>query len=164
MFYAGVHCINKTTQSLNKVFVALLAVTGGVLLAFMISLNSQLAEYSNPLTASWVAHGVGMATAMFLVSFLRIKNNIQTGSEEAAPKWAYLGGIPGAFVVVLSAVTVNSDLGLTGTLTLGIVGQTLFGMLCDQYGWFGLNRRQLNLNDCMTVTLVITGSFLVINS
>ncbi|MGL6324974.1 DMT family transporter, partial [Aeromonas rivipollensis] len=55
---------------------------------------------------------------------------------------AWLGGLPGALTVVLAALCLNSPLGMAGTLALLLLGQLLFGALCDARGWFGLTRRR----------------------
>lgn len=38
--------------------------------------------------------------------------------RQAAPPWAWLGGLPGALTVVLAALCLNSPLGMAGTLAL----------------------------------------------
>ncbi|MGL6582984.1 DMT family transporter, partial [Aeromonas caviae] len=58
------------------------------------------------------------------------------------PPWAWLGGLPGALTVVLAALCLNSPLGMAGTLALLLLGQLLFGALCDGLGWLGLARRR----------------------
>lgn len=146
---------------MNRILTALLAILGGGLLATVITLNSYLSTFSNPVIASWVCHGVGAVVAGALVLFMRGKNQRST---EKPPKWAYFGGVAGALTVSIAAITVNSELGLTGTLVLTIVGQTLFGMLADQFGWFGLAKRPLNRIDYLTVFLTVTGSLLVITA
>ncbi|MGL6481650.1 DMT family transporter [Aeromonas caviae] len=64
-------------------------------------------------------------------------------TPEAAPPWAWLGGLPGALTVVLAALCLNSPLGMAGTLALLLLGQLLFGALCDGLGWLGLARAAL---------------------
>ncbi|MGO4832661.1 DMT family transporter, partial [Rhizobiaceae sp. 2RAB30] len=82
----------------------LLASAAGATLAVMIDLNSQLAARSNAVFASWVAHGVGAVVALLLVAVASrvTRGRIgETADLAPAPLWAYLGGIPGAFTVVL---------------------------------------------------------------
>ncbi|MBS0350932.1 MAG: DMT family transporter [Proteobacteria bacterium] len=144
----------------------LLALSGGLLLALMIDYNSLMAKHSTPLFASWTAHGVGTITSLFfIVLFSKLilinKEEIQSKSADA-PVWSYLGGIPGALTVVLAAVTVNTTLGLSGTLSLMLVGQIIFGMISDRMGLFGMQKRELTMIDFLVILCVLSGSCLII--
>ncbi|WP_346825488.1 DMT family transporter [Serratia inhibens] len=140
----------------------LLALTAGALLALMISVNSGLASYNSPLFASWVAHGVGAIAAWLLLQLLPFRRTPLTSAAEVAPRWAYLGGIPGALTVVVAAITVNSPLALSGSLALMLTGQVLFGMLSDSCGWFGVIKRRLCANDIIATLLILFGCALLI--
>ncbi|VEA66508.1 Uncharacterized protein conserved in bacteria [Serratia plymuthica] len=141
----------------------LLALTAGALLALMISVNSGLASYNSPLFASWVAHGVGAIAAWLLLQLLlRRRTPLSSATATAPPRWAYLGGIPGALTVVVAAVTVNSPLALAGSLALMLTGQVLFGMLSDSRGWFGVIQRRLRANDIIATLLILFGCALLI--
>src|SRR6478672_4091471 len=90
-----------------------LALLSGILLALMIHTNSILAQYSIPILASWVTHGVGSLPSFFLIIILCTKTKSNTPEHPRRfPFWAYLGGIAGAMVVVLTSVSVNSTLGI----------------------------------------------------
>lgn len=144
-----------------------LALAGGALLAIMIQLNSLLASYSTPLLSSWTAHGVGAAGAWLLLNLLsatRKKRDPSPDTEHKAPVWAYFGGVPGAFTVVLASISVNSALGLAGTLALGLVGQMVFSLVSDHFGWFGAPRRAVATRDIAVIALVLSGSVLIIFS
>lgn len=78
------------------------------------------------------------------------------------PRWAWLGGLPGALTVVLAAFCLNSPLGMAGTLALLLLGQLLFGALCDGLGWFGLARRRPQGMDLLATFLVMTGALLIV--
>ena len=155
-----------TERGVHSLYGAL-ALGGGVLLATMISLNSQVAQHSSPWMASWIAHGIGGVVALVvirLVSGGSSRRGNRAPSAPKAPKWAYLGGLPGAMTVVLAAICVNSPLGLSATLVLGLTGQILTGMLSDRFGWFGLPRRPLGFRDLQVAAVVLAGSGLLILS
>lgn len=78
------------------------------------------------------------------------------------PHWAWLGGLPGALTVVLAAFCLNSTLGMAGTLALLLLGQLLFGALCDALGWFGLPRRRPQGMDLLATFLVMAGALLIL--
>lgn len=136
-----------------------LALAGGITLASMIAVNSELATFSSPLLASWVAHGVGAVTSFFVLLLISAwkRKKISLLPKSATPIWAYLGGIPGAFVVILAAITVNSPLGLSGSIVLIMAGQVLFGLISDTFGLFGLRKRSMNSNDGIALVLMVVG-------
>lgn len=150
---------------MNRLIVSCWALVGGATLAIMIGLNSQLAALLTPVYASWLAHGLGAISALLIIGLTGLTRPVSFSSTSAkAPFWSYLGGIPGAVVVVMVAITVNSPLGLTGTLVLSICGQVLFSLLSDQWGWFGLFKRQLTLQRLITLVPILTGSLLIISA
>jgi transporter family-2 protein len=142
-----------------------MALAAGVVLAVMTDWNSLLARHSSPLFASWTAHGVGAAASLTLVALL----SARTATEKAAarpearwPLWSYLAGIPGAFTVLLAAITVNSVLGLAGTLALLLIGQMVFGIVADAFGFLGLQRAFPSRREIGAIALVLCGSIVVI--
>lgn len=143
----------------------LLAIAAGSLLALMINYNSLLGKYTTPTFASWVAHGLGAVAAFALVILYagaRSSKAPTTAERGKVPLWFYLGGVPGAFTVILAAITVNSSLLLSGTITLILVGQVVFGIVSDYFGLFGTPRRHIGLSDFAVALAVLTGSALII--
>jgi len=143
----------------------LLAIAGGVLLALMINYNSLLANYTTPMYASWVAHGLGAATALVIIVLysraFRSTGKEATPQRAKAPLWFYFGGIPGAFTVILAAITVNSSLTLSGSIALMLVGQVVFGIVSDHFGLFRTPRRRIVGTDFLVALLVLAGSVLI---
>ncbi|MEO9386547.1 DMT family transporter [Chromobacterium phragmitis] len=145
---------------LNRLTLPALALFAGGLLALMIHSNSQLARDSNPLCASWLAHGIGMLAALLI--WLAMPPSKTIGRSDPPPIWAYLGGVPGALVVSLAAITVNSPLAMSGTLAIGMLGQVLFGLFSDHFGWFGLPKRRYRLPDTLALLPILSGCALLI--
>ena len=79
-----------------------------------------------------------------------------------APIWSYLSGVSGAIIVVLANITVNSTIGLVGSLSLMILGQSSVAILFDFKGWIGMAKRNLYLNDFLQVSCILAGSILII--
>ena len=98
-------------QTLGQTIGALAAFAAGLLLALMIAQNGALARATDPWLGSWLAHGVGTLVAALLWWLAP-----RSPTPEAAPPWAWLGGLPGALTVVLAALCLNSPLGMAGTL------------------------------------------------
>ncbi|WP_299003274.1 DMT family transporter [uncultured Shewanella sp.] len=161
---------------LKQVSNKLMALLAGGLLALMIEINSELAFVNSPIQASWIAHGVGAFVAMCLVlivafAFQGHKRNglvktkgIKTKGTKTTglPYWLYLGGLPGALTVVLAGITVNSDIGLSGTLSSALIGQIIFGIISDHFGLFGSQKKPFVAADLLKVLPVLAGSFIII--
>jgi bacterial/archaeal transporter family-2 protein len=135
--------------------------TGG-LLTLMVLFNGEMAAFTTPFFSSLAAHGTGTVAAA--LALLIIGRKVTTSTAGRAPLWAYLGGISGAVTVMLTSVTVNSVLALSGTLALGLAGQVVFGLAADRFGLFGLPRRQPTLRDIGALALIVGGSLLIIFS
>ncbi len=146
----------------------LLALFGGALLAIMIKLNSSLASFTTPVFASWLAHGIGTLVALLLLALLAKSGKVNQDSnrklnaQKSAPLWSYFGGLPGALVVVFAAITVNSELGLSGTLVLGLIGQVIFGLVCDHFRLFGVPKQAITINRLVSILPILAGSGLII--
>lgn len=139
------------------------AFLSGGLLTFMVLLNGRLSLSGGPLFASWAAHGTGSLAAVILVLLFRDRGRkATTGQMGPAPLWAYLGGVSGAITVILSSVTVNTALALSGTLALGLAGQVGFSLLADRFGLFGFPKRRPDLRDMAAVGCICTGSLILI--
>jgi bacterial/archaeal transporter family-2 protein len=143
----------------------LAALASGGLLTLMIHFNAELAHFGGPLFSSWCAHGTGtIAAVVYLLMLNRGRWPRPESSTTAgrAPFWAYLGGLSGAVTVMLSGITVNSPVALTGTLALGLAGQVLFSLASDHWGLFGMAARRITLRDILSVVLISAGSLLII--
>jgi len=137
----------------------LVALLAGILLANMIFLNGVLARYTSPTWASLVAHGIGALACLPLWKLVPV------GVSESAPPppwWSFFAGIPGAFTIILASITVNSAIGLTGTLSLMLLGQVMCGLVIDFFGFFQMERRRLTLSHFFEVLTIMTGTVLLV--
>ena len=133
--------------------------TGG-LLTLMVLFNGALAAFTTPFFSSLAAHGTGTIAAAVALFFLG--KSVAKPGLGRAPLWAYLGGISGAVTVMLTSITVNSVLALSGTLALGLAGQVAFGLMADRFGLFGLPKRTPTAQDIGALVLIVGGSLLII--
>lgn len=137
----------------------LITVIAGSMLALMMYLNGSLSQYSDPVWSSFVTHFVGTVGALFLVLLIR---NEKKEVHAKAPLWSYAGGILGALTVIIANITFNSRLGISGSFVLMLLGQTLFSILVDQLGWFGMVKRKILAVEYMQVVLIIVGSSILV--
>ncbi|KAB0680815.1 DMT family transporter [Aureimonas leprariae] len=134
----------------------------GCLLTLMVYLNGELARFGGAMFASWTAHGVGLlAAAAFLALAFRSRRR-GAGTASKAPVWACLGGLSGAATVLATSTAVNSRIGLSGTLALGLAGQALFALAADRWGLFSLPVRKPDRFDALSLVLILAGSALII--
>jgi len=145
---------------LEKTSLIFMAIMSGVLLALMINVNSELATTTTAFQASWIAHGVGAAIAVVLYAIF--KSSGKTRGQVVVQKWYWFGGIPGAFTVVLASVTVQSGIGLTGTLALALIGQFIMSIFIEHVGLLNQPIIKLSLVNAFPTLLVTVGALLII--
>ena len=142
----------------------ILAIIIGVLLSIMVQLNGSLALSTSVLYSSVAAHFIGFCTVLLIHKikygkFLSFKLKFLKEN-----KLYFFIGIPGAFSVVLASLSVNSSLGLSGTVSLLFLGQVLFGLVCDAFGLFETKKQPLTLNKAFATLLITTGCLYLIKS
>lgn len=140
-----------------------LAFASGGLLTLMVLFNGEMGRFTTPLFSSWAAHATGTVAALLALAIaLVMRRGQRRAARTPAPFWAYLAGLSGAATVMLTSMTVNSPLALSGTLALGLAGQAGFALVTDRFGWFGLPVRRPTARDIAALALILAGSFLVI--
>ncbi|WP_210527066.1 DMT family transporter [Rubellimicrobium arenae] len=138
----------------------LAALGSGGLLSLMVLCNSTVTAHAGPFWGSLVPHATGTVAALLALAVLRRPS--PPGQGAGAPAWAYLGGLLGAMTVMLSSVSANTALALSGTLALGLVGQAGFGVAADRWGLLGLPRRKATARDLVSLGLILGGSAILI--
>lgn len=138
------------------------AFASGCLLTLMVHFNGMLAHFGNALFSSWTAHGTGTVAALVYLAILYRKPAAGEAVKPRAPLWAYLGGVVGAAIVMLTSTAVNSPLALSGTIALGLAGQVIFSLAADFWGLFGLPKRRPEVRDLVAIALILSGSALII--
>ncbi|WPU64559.1 DMT family transporter [Peredibacter starrii] len=130
-----------------------LALLSGCLLALMVFFNGQLAKFIRPLPASLMIHLVGLCMAIVLVFIWRTpKFNFRE-----TPKWAYAAGAFGGIAVALFGYSVNTSIGVSGTIGLSVLGQVLYSWINDSFGLFGAPKRKLTGLDFLQAFLILLG-------
>lgn len=154
--------LKKVTQRLVYIFIALVS---GILLTFMVRANSIISEHTSSVVSSWVTHGVGLMASSFLVIFFATKKRqALNNATKKQSWWLYLGGILGAFTVILASQAINGGIPLSSAISLGLAGQLFFGLASDYFGFFGSKKRALSWSKLAITVLIVLGCFLVIYS
>lgn len=136
----------------------LAALCAGMLVGLGAYFNDVMVRYTGIYWAAMVTQGVAalLAGTVAAATFRRIK------TEGRVPWWSLLGGLPAALSIVIANFTARSEIGLSGTLSLMLLGQVTLGLATDQSGLFNLNRRQPTMLDFFGVLTILTGSAVII--
>jgi bacterial/archaeal transporter family-2 protein len=141
---------------------ALLALTGGALIAAQAPINARLRlVVGSPVLAAAVSFAVG---TLFLVAGVML-TSAQGGvtSLGSGPWWAYLGGFCGA-VLVTATLVATPRLGVTTTFVAVIVGQVAMAAVIDRFGLFGVAMRGLSPTRIAAIGLLAVSMFLLLRS
>ena len=152
--------IRRGKFMLRQSSLVLVAIFSGLLLALMISVNAELAGTTSAFQASWVAHGVGGITAWLLYSIFK-KNDARANRPEIKKQY-WFGGVPGALTVVFASMTVQSSIGLTGTLALALIGQFLLSLILEHFGLLNQPKTKVTIANLLPTLLVAIGAILII--
>jgi len=112
------------------------AFAAGVGVAVQFGVNGQLRRISGqPIWASMISFIVG--TVALLLCFIATRRNWPTSGQLAhAHWWVWIGGLLGAFYVVVSVVS-GPRLGSATLVACVIAGQLLASIVLDHFGWIG---------------------------
>ncbi len=114
----------------------ILSLTAGIVIAFMISINGNLAGQYNTFTAAAIIHAVGSIFAILLCAMQKNKTSLWNHH----PKWIYLGGAIGVFTTVFQNLAFGA-ISITSVIALGLFGQTVTSLVIDGLGLFGMKKR-----------------------
>ena len=144
----------------NNYFFIILAVIVGIASTTQAAINVKLTNFvESPILAAFISFAVGtlalliylLASGISLSSIFSIKN---------APIYVWTGGILGAFFVA-STIMLVPRLGVTLTFSLVIAGQMLISLILDQFGWFGVPVKEINLPRIIGTIFLTVGVILI---
>ena len=140
--------------------VILTAVVGG-LVALQAPINSGLGRQTGSLPAALVSFGLGTLILLVIV--------IASGDTEGLRstfdvRWYYLiGGLLGAAYVTVALISVRT-IGAGGVAAATITGQLTTAVVIDRLGILGLEQVPFSLTRVAGITLLLTGTFLIVRS
>jgi len=128
-----------------------LSLLAGILITVMVMFNGQLSEHYGIFTAAIIIHIVGLILISVML-FVRRENPI----KKFHPWFFYLGGAIG----VLTTVSNNFSFGrisVSSIMALGLLGQSITGIIIDHYGLLNMPKHRLNRDKIIGVLLVAFG-------
>src|SRR5262245_63754189 len=104
-----------------------------------------------------------LLSAAIAIAALLVARRSLAGIADATetPKWMWLGGLFGAFVVLTITVTAPR-IGVAAVVALLIAGQLGMGALIDRFGWFGVEKGPLGATRLAGIALLAAGTALVL--
>ncbi len=123
----------------------------GILVAVMIAVNGGLTTLYGMYTATVIIHIVGI---LFIGGIILARR--ERPFAKAQPWYLYLGGVIG----VVTTACVNFAFGkisLSAILAIGLFGQSLAGVLVDQFGLLGMRKHPFRLYQLPGLLLVAGG-------
>ena len=139
-----------------KLLLPLVAVLSGAAMALQGQINGGLGKKVGVLEASFISFGVGTLALFFIVVFFGSGDLLAVLS---VPKWQLIGGLLGAFFVVVS-VFVVPKIGVATTFMAVIAGQIILGAIIDHFGLFGGHRIPLDVKKLIAIGLLFISLFL----
>lgn len=139
-----------------KLIIAFLALIGGSAVAVQSQINALFSKKVGVLESATVSFMVG-ALALFFIALFFGKGNFL--NVFAVPKWQLIGGLLGAFFIVINIFSVNL-IGVAATFMAVIIGQILVGAVIDHFGLFGGIAYPMNLTKFIALALMFVGIYL----
>ena len=139
-----------------KLIIAFLALIGGSAVAVQSQINALFSKKVGVLESATVSFMVG-ALALFFLAFFFGKGNFL--NVFTVPKWQLIGGLLGAFFIVINIYSVNL-IGVAATFMAVIIGQIFVGAVIDHFGLFGGVAYPMNMTKLIALTLMFVGIYL----
>ncbi|KOA19413.1 hypothetical protein CLHOM_22040 [Clostridium homopropionicum DSM 5847] len=124
----------------------------GALIAIMIMINGTLANAFGNYTSTVVIHIIGLISMIFvlLISKLKFKK------VKEIPLYFYSAGAVGVFTVLFNNLSFEK-LGVSITLALGLLGQSVSSIIIDHFGLMGMKVMKFEKRKLFGLILIILG-------
>ena len=144
---------------MNPAIFPALALVAGIFMAVQAPTNALIAKASgSSVAAALISFAIGtaaLAVLLLATGWVRV-----TPEMRALPWYAWLGGLYGAFFVVMAAF-VAPRIGVGTLLTAAVAGQLIAALILDHFGLLGLPRQPAGLARIAGLVMVVIGAVLV---
>ena len=123
----------------------------GILISVMIAVNGGLTTQYGVYSATVIIHIVGLIliTAVVLIKRERFFPGRYTW-------FLYLGGAIGVLTTVFNNISFGR-ISVSAMLALGLLGQSVAGLVIDQYGLLGMRKHPITKQKLIGLTLILAG-------
>ena len=129
----------------------ILSLMTGVLLSVMVAFNGGLSEQYGVYSATVFIHASGLV----LIAVLAFVMKEQPFSKRCA-WYLYTGGAVGVFTIVSNNIAF-ARISVSAILALGLLGQSIAGLVVDQYGLLGMPKHRFTKNKLIGIFLLVIG-------
>lgn len=142
----------------QKVLAIIASLVAGILVSVMMRLNASLGGAIGMLESSFVVHVVGALTGILLIALFFRRDPLSALSQ--TQKYLPFVGVLGVLIVLCSNLSV-SHLGLTLSVSLFLIGNLVFAMAADHFGFFDLSVLKISARRILGLACAISGVLLV---
>lgn len=144
---------------MDKLLWIVLAFIAGSFLPMQAGINAKLGKAAeSPAAASLISFTIGAAALVIYV--LMSKQSISWQGLKAAPAFAWLGGLLGAFYVTV-VILAFPRLGPGLTFAIVVAGQMLFTVVLEHFNILVAQPHAMNAPRLIGVLLVIVGAIII---
>ncbi|MBL4938563.1 DMT family transporter [Clostridium sp. YIM B02515] len=124
----------------------------GTLIAVMIMINGTLSNALGNYTSTMIIHIIGLIAIILVLLASRQKFII----NKNIPFYLYSAGAIGVFTVLFNNLTFSS-LGVSLTLALGLLGQSVASVIIDHFGLLGMKVMKYQKKKLIGLVFIILG-------
>lgn len=130
----------------------LLSIIIGAFIAIMIPLNGILSEITGNYMSSVMIHLVGLFAIVIVLLVSKSKLRMQQG----IPLYLYSAGAIGVFTVLFSNISFSA-LGVSITIALSLLGQSVSSIIIDHFGLLGMKVVKFEKKKMIGLLLIASG-------
>jgi len=135
----------------------LLSLLSGILVSVMVVFNGGLTQEYGVYSATVIIH----ITGLFLISSLQLIKRRRIFPKKQA-WYLYLGGAIGVATTVFNNFAFG-HIGVSAILALGLFGQSIMGLIVDQFGLMKMPRHPFHKSKIYGILLTLTGTLSMMN-
>lgn len=124
----------------------------GFLIAIMVTFNGTLSNNIGTINATFLIHLIGLVT---LIIFLKVTNRKIIFSKDI-PLVLFTGGFFGVVITIFNNINF-ATLGVSLTLALGLLGQSITSLIIDHYGILDMKIRKFNKRKIYGFIIIFIG-------
>ncbi|MCY6369488.1 DMT family transporter [Clostridium ganghwense] len=133
------------------------AVFIGLLIAIMVTFNGFLAKYMDDYLSVLIIHIVGFLAVSLILIIRKKKFNLKQG----IPIYLFSGGAVGVFLVLFNNICFK-HMGVSLTLSLGLLGQSIASVIIDHFGLLGMAKYKFRTEKLIGFFLIFVGIVVMI--
>lgn len=134
----------------------LISILTGVVLSIMVVVNGDLGNATGNYISSVIIHFVGLIGIIILlvVTKSKIKN------LKGIPFYMFSGGLIGILTVLFTNISFT-NLGVSLTVSLALLGQLVTSIVIDHFGYFDLEINKFEKKKIIGLGIIILGIFIM---